>query len=117
MTSRGSFSKLPSRIDLRRVPQRPRCKVFLAHAVHPQVLLQRRLKDWKIGRLKLAADLAEGFLDKGEYAEAARTFDICTRYVVEDCDDAVYAQVISRIAALDGRAPSKMQPPLEALEW
>ena len=25
--------------------------------MHPQVLLQRRLKDWKIGRLKLAADL------------------------------------------------------------
>lgn len=85
--------------------------------MHPQVLLQRRLKDWKIGRLKLAADLAENFLDKGEYAEAARVFDICARYVMKDCDDSVYAQAISRIAALDGRAPSKIQAPLETVEW
>ena len=61
--------------------------------------------------------MAENFMDKGEHAEAARVFDIGARYVMQDCDDSVYAQVISRIAALDGLAPSKIQAPLEAVEW
>ena len=87
------------------------------HAVHPQVLLKKRVTEWMVGRLKLAAEMAEGFLDKGEFENASLVFKTAARFLVNDCNDSVYSQVVARLAALDARVPPGKQTPEEAVQW
>ena len=88
-----------------------------AYAVHPQVLLQKRVTEWKVGRLKLAAEMAEGFMDKGEFENACLVFKTAARFLVHDCNDSVYSQVVARLAALDAKVPQGKQTPEEAVQW